>query len=39
MLANPVASLDHLVGLCEQRWWNFHAKRLGSLEIDDKMEA
>ena len=32
------ASFDHLVGAGEQRWWEFKAKRLGGLEIDDELK-
>ena len=31
-------SFDHLVGAGEQRGWNFDTKRLGGLEIDDRLE-
>jgi hypothetical protein len=27
----PDLLLDHLVGGCEERWWNFKADRLGGL--------
>jgi hypothetical protein len=31
-------SLDHLVGECEQPVWNFEAKRLGGLEVNNELE-
>jgi hypothetical protein len=33
-----VESLDHLVRLQQQRRWDHQAKRLGSLEIQHKLE-
>jgi hypothetical protein len=32
------ASFDHLVGAGEQRRWNIDPERLGSPEVDDKLE-
>jgi hypothetical protein len=33
-----VRLFDHLVGTCEQLWWNFKAEPLRGPEIDDKVE-
>src|SRR5215208_1942525 len=30
-------SLDHLISAGEQRWWDFEADRLGSLEVNDQL--
>ena len=37
-VAAKVALLDHLVGTHEQSGWHSKAKRLGSLEVDHKLE-
>jgi hypothetical protein len=29
-----IGLFDHLVGQCEQRWWNFEADRPRGLQID-----
>src|SRR5262249_26314456 len=31
--------LDHLLGACEQRRWNFEAERLCGLEVDHELES
>jgi len=35
---NSRRSFDHLVGAGEQRRWHSEAKRLGSIEVDNKLE-
>jgi hypothetical protein len=34
-----IGLFDHLVGQCEQRWWNFEADRPRSLQIDANSSA
>src|SRR5207342_3316062 len=31
-------SLDHFVGECKQRWWNFEAECASGWQVDDKVE-
>ena len=35
---NSAASLDHLIGGGQQRFWDGEAERLGGLEIDRELD-
>jgi hypothetical protein len=33
-----LTSLDNFIGDCDQATWHIHAKRLGGLQVDDKLK-